>query len=313
MKSMTKKIMLLSMCCAISTVVISARGAAAKVVQTRECLDEDTFIPLCTNGSGHASCHYGNIGNTLRWQQNALKEGLANYAEGDSHKLLRVACYLAAYARKLERGGYGYAAATNAYCAMSWLQRSASRGCDEARAACYCCLGFGGSIVRHGIALWSGFPSCYSLSMHDVSALWVFEPPPDYFVGEFHGRRRYVRVYDRNMEMADEYKNKVDRRLMSWHTVNMQACVGWREPSGSVEIIRADFTGLDVRSHVEKLVKEMDADIEEMQGREMMAIELRKKQDEEELRRRIIQFEQEQKEREALRKGQERKQEAGAK
>ena len=167
--------------------------------------------------------------------------------------------------------------------------------------------------MRHGIALWSGFPTCYSLSMHDVSALWVFEPPPDYFVGEFHGRRRYVRVYDRNMEMADEYKNKVDRRLMSWHTVNMQACVGWREPSGSVEIIRADFTGLDVRSHVEKLVKEMDADIEEMQGREMMAIELRKKQDEEEVRRRIIQFEQEQKEREALRKGQERKQEAGVK
>ena len=59
MKSMTKKIMLLSMCCSISTVVISARGAAAKVVQTRECLDEDTFIPLCTNESGHASCHYG--------------------------------------------------------------------------------------------------------------------------------------------------------------------------------------------------------------------------------------------------------------
>ena len=57
----------------------------------------------------------------------------------------------------------------------------------------------------------------------------------------------------------------------------------------------------------------MDADLEEMQGREMMAIELRKKQDEEELRRRIIQFEQEQKEREALRKGRERKQEAGAK
>ena len=97
MKPCTKKIMVLSLCCSISTVVISARGAAAKVVQTRECLDEDTFIPLCTNGSGHASCHYGNIGNTLRWQQNALKEGLANYAEGDSHKLLRVACYLAAY------------------------------------------------------------------------------------------------------------------------------------------------------------------------------------------------------------------------
>ena len=313
MKPSTKKIMLLALCYTISMVVSGAGEAAAKVAQPWECFDEDTFIPLCTNESGHASCHYGNIGSALRWQQNALKEGLANYAEGDSHKLLRVACYLAAYARKLERGGYGYAAATNAYCAISWLQKSASRGCDEARAACYCCFGFGGSIVRHGIALWSGFPTCYSLSMHDVSALWVFEPPPDYFVGEFHGRRRYVRVYDRNMELADEYKDKVDRRLMSWHTVNMQACVGWREPSGSVEIIRADFTGLDVRSHVEKLAKEMDADIEEMQGHEMMAIELRKKQDEEEVRQRIIQFEQEQKEREALRKDQERQQKAGAK
>ena len=131
-------------------VVSGAGEAAAKVAQPWECFDEDTFIPLCTNESGHASCHYGNIGSALRWQQNALKEGLANYAEGDSHKLLRVACYLAAYARKLERGGYGYAAATNAYGAISWLQRSASRGCDEARAACYCCLGFGGSIVRHG-------------------------------------------------------------------------------------------------------------------------------------------------------------------
>ena len=313
MKSMTKKIMLLSMCCSISTVVISARGAAAKVVQTRECLDEDTFIPLCTNESGHASCHYGNIGNTLRWQQNALKEGLANYAEGDSHKLLRVACYLAAYARKLERGGYGYAAATNAYCAISWLQKSASRGCDEACAACYCCLGFGGSIVRHGSALWSGFPTCYSLSMHDVSALWIFEPPPDYFVGEFNGSRRYVRVYDRNMVLADEYKDKAERRLMSWHTVRMQDCVGWREPSDTVEIVQADFTGLDVRSHVVKLVKEMDAVIEKVLGREMMAIERQKKQDEEEVRRRIVQMEQEQKEREAIRNGQERKQEASRK
>ena len=89
--------MLLALCYTISMVVSGAGEAAAKVAQPWECFDEDTFIPLCTNESGHASCHYGNIGSALRWQQNALKEGLANYAEGDSHKLLRVACYLAAY------------------------------------------------------------------------------------------------------------------------------------------------------------------------------------------------------------------------
>ena len=299
MKQVTKKVILLFVCC---TTVIATFGTGEDGAKTRhfqECIDEDTVVTLCTNAFSHASCHYENIRNTLKWQLNAIEDGLANYADGDAYKLKNVACYLAAYARKLERNGQGYAAATNAYCAISLLKTSASRGCDEARAACYCCLGFGGSIGRHGVALWSGFPSCYSFHMHDVpvTALGGFEPPPDYFVGEFHGRRRYVRVYDRNMKLAEEYKNKAERRLMSWHTVSMQDCVGWREPSELVEIVRVDLTSLDVRAHVEKLIKEMEADIAEADAQMCKArakeIEERRRRDEEELQRRLRMYEQE--------------------
>lgn len=299
MKQVTKKVILLFLCC---TTVVVAFGTGEDVAKNRrfqECIDEDTFIPLCTNAFRHESYHYEAIVNTLRWQQKAIKEGLANYADGDAYKLKKTACYLAAYARKLERSGQGYAAATNAYCAISLLKKSASRGCDEARAACYCCLGFGGSIRRHGVGLWSGPPSCYSFHMHDVPmpALRGFEPPPDYFVGEFHGRRRYVRVYDRNMRLAEEYKDKAERRLMSWHTVSMQDCVGWREQSELVEIVRVDFASLDVRAHVEKLIKEMDADIAEADAQMRKArakeIEEHRRRDEEELQRRLRMYEQE--------------------
>ena len=299
MKLRIKTTMFLFVYCVTFTKTFGAGDAVAKGMRFQEYFDEDTFIPLCTNAFSHASCHYENIRNTLKWQLNAIKDGLANYANGDAYKLKKVASYLAAYARKLERSGQGYAAATNAYCAISLLKKSASRGCDEARAACYCCLGFGGSIGRHGVGLWSGPPSCYSFHMHDVPmpALRGFEPPPDYFVGEFHGRRRYVRVYDRNMKLAEEYKDKAERRLMSWHTVSMQDCVGWREQSELVEIVHVDFASLDVRAHVEKLIKEMEADIAEADAQMCKArakeIEERRRRDEEELQRRLRMYEQE--------------------
>ncbi len=244
----------------------------------------------------------------LRWQLKAIKDGLANYAEGDAYKLKEVAYYLAAYARKLERIGYGYAAATNAYCAISLLKKSASRGCDEARAACYCCFGFGGFLGRHGAAVWSGLPQCYSFHMHDVpiTALRGFEPPPDYFVGEFHGRRRYVRVYDRDMKLAEECKDKVEPRLMSWHTSRTQDCVGWWEPSELVEIVHIDFASLDVQAHVEKLVKEMESEIAEVDARSREArdkeIEERKRKYEEKAQRRLRIYEQKMRENEERRR-----------
>ena len=306
MKQVKVKAILLFFYCATAIAAFGTGEDVAKNRRFQQYFDEDTFIPLCTNASNHAGCHYENIRNTLKWQLKAVKEGLANYAEGDAYKLKKVACYLAVYARKLERGGQGYAAATNAYCAISLLRKSASRGCDEARAACYCCLGFGGSIGRHGVGLWSGPPSCYSFHMHDVSRLGQFEPPPDYFIGVFHGRRRYIRVYERNAEMADKYKTQVNPRLMSWHTVRMQDCVGWREPSDTVEIVLVDFTGLDVRSHIEKLVKEKEAEIAEADTRSRKAyekeIEERRLKDEEELQRRIRRLEQEEREREERRR-----------
>lgn len=209
------------------------------------CEDSDSYTPLCTNLIVTDTCHYGNIANTLKWQRDAVKQGLANYFKGNPVPMAKAAFYMAAYARKLERGGKGYAAATNAYCALVWLQKSAERVCDEARVACYCCFGFGGALGFHGSAMWSGFPSCY---------------------------------------------------LKAWHTYGTyKKCIGWQQPSESIEIVRIDFTGLDVRAHVEKLLVEMDADIVKAEERcnkaIRMAVEKRKREEEAELQRRLRELE----------------------
>ena len=274
------------------------------------CEDSDSYTPLCTNLIVTDTCHYGNIANTLKWQRDAVKQGLDSYFKGNPVPMARAAFYMAAYARKLERGGKGYAAATNAYCALVWLQKSAERGCDKARVACYCCFGFGGALGFHGSAMWSGFPSCYSFDLHDVPCLSMsgFEPAPDYLVGEFEGRKRYVRVYDQDMATANKYGDKVTHNLKARHTwgSSPKKCIGWQQPSESVEIVRIDFTGLDVRAHAEKLLVEMDADIVKAEERcnkaIRMAVEKRKREEEAELRRRLRIHEQEMQENEARRR-----------
>jgi hypothetical protein len=263
------------------------------------CEDSDSYTPLCTNLIVTDTCHYGNIANTLKWQRDAVKQGLDSYFKGNPVPMAKAAFYMAAYARKLERGGKGYAAATNAYCALAWLQKSAERGCDAACVACYCCFGFGGALGFHGSAMWSGFPSCYSFELHDVPCLSMtgFEPAPDYLVGEFEGRKRYVRVYDQDMAMANKYGDKATYNLKAWHTLGSspKKCVGWQQPSESVEIVHVDFTGLDVRAHVEKLLVEMDADIVKAEERcnkaIRMAVEKRKREEEAELQRRLRELE----------------------
>ena len=44
-----------------------------------------------------------------------------------------------------------------------------------------------------------------------------FEPAPDYLVGEFGGRKRYVRVYDQDMATANKYGDKATHNLKAWH------------------------------------------------------------------------------------------------
>ena len=257
------------------------------------CEDSDSYTPLCTNLTD--TCHYGNVANTLRWQRDAVKQGLDSYFKGNPVPMAKAAFYMAAYARKLERGGQGYAAATNAYCALVWLQKSSERGCDEARVACYCCFGFGGALGFHGSGAWGGPPACYSFDLHDVPSLSMtgFEPAPDYLVGEFEGRKRYVRVYDQDMARANEYGDKANHNLKARHTwgSSPKKCIGWQQPSESVEIVHVDFTGLDVRAHVEKLLVEMDADIVKGEERFNKAIEKRKREEEAELQRRLRELE----------------------
>lgn len=172
-----------------------------------ECYDRDSYTPLCTNQFGSYCCHWENVRNHLKWQRDALKEGLANYDRGDAGMLMKTTYYLSAYARKLERRGLGYEAATNAYCALSWLYRSALRGCEEARLACGCCLASGGARGHHSLHIWSGPASCYSQDLHDVpaQAMAYFEPAPEYLLDDKDGGRRYVRAYDQCMEMSSEY------------------------------------------------------------------------------------------------------------
>ena len=111
--------------------------------------DNDSNTPLCANQSESRCKHSANIVQVIRRQQLVLREGLDNYSKGDPMKLMLVARYLAAFARKLERDGRGYAAAQNAFCALRWQQRAADRGCDAASAACYCYLGFGGALDQN--------------------------------------------------------------------------------------------------------------------------------------------------------------------
>ena len=261
--------------------VVLAFGVPNPTKIRREYYDRESGTPLCANQSGGGCCHYLNIGNALRWQRDEIREGLANYPEGDPLKMMKVVYYLSAYARKLERSGHGYAAATNAYCALMWQKKSAARECDEARVACYCCLGFGGARGCHVIHAWSGPASCYSPDLHDVpvSAMSGFEPAPDYFIGTFNGCKRYVRVYDRDMVSANAYKAAATSKRLSWHTWGMKdnrKCIGWKQPSESVEIVHIDFTNLDVRAHVEKLISEIDADLEEAALRRKKEIEIEK-------------------------------------
>lgn len=230
----------------------------------RDCYDEDSCTPLCTNWLGRGCCHWLNIANTLKWQRDDLKEGLSCYGGGDAGKLLKTVYYLSAYARKLERRGRGYEAATNAYCALSWLHRGALRGNDYARVACSCCLQSGGALGRHAPHMWSGPDSCHSHDLHDVpvQAMAFFEPAPDYLVDVEGGVRRYARAYARDAGMADEYAAMADARLRSWHEMTHLTPCGWQQASDSVEIVHIDFTGIDVVRHVEDLVRQMDADIE---------------------------------------------------
>ena len=272
---------------------VTALGANNAKARDRHCYyDRESGTPLCVNQEGNNCCHYLNIGNTLIWQRDAIKEGLANYSEGDPLKMMKVVAYLSAYARKLERRGQGYAAATNAYCALMWQKRCASRGCDEARVACYCCLGFGGARGHHVIHAWSGPASCYSPDLHDVpvSAMTGFEPAPDYLIDKCNGRKRYVRVYDRDMVAANKYKSAATSRRLSWHTWGKEdnrECVGWQQPSESNEIYRIDLAGLDVKAYVEKLVIEMDADIEEASARRRKEIEKSKLEKDAYMRKRL--------------------------
>ena len=296
---------------AIFLVAVLSDGAqGGDTVKRRDpfCWDGDSYTPLCTNIVTD-TCHYGNIANTLRWQRDVVKQGFTNYFEGNPVPMANAAFYMAAYARKLERRGQGYAAATNAYCALAWLQKSAARGCDEACVACYCCFGFGGALGFHGSGMWSGPPSCYSLDLHDVPRLSMsgFEPAPDYLVDESGGRKRYVRVYDQDMAMANKYGDKATHNLKAWHTYGTyKKYIGWQQPSESVEIVRIDFTGLDVRAHVERLIQEMDADIAVAHAQNLKAIEKdveeRRRKDEAEFQRRLRIYEQKMQEDEARRR-----------
>ena len=67
------------------------------------CEDSDSYTPLCTNLIVTDTCHYGNIANTLKWQRDAVKQGLDSYFKGNPVPMARAAFYMAAYARKLER------------------------------------------------------------------------------------------------------------------------------------------------------------------------------------------------------------------
>ena len=120
-----------------------------------------------------------------------------------------------------------------------------------------------------------------------------FEPAPDYLIGEFEGRKRYIRVYDQDIAAANKYGEKVTHNLKARHTwgSSPKKCIGWQQPSESVEIVHADFTGLDVRAHVEKLLVEMDADIVKGEERFNKAIEKRKREEEAELQRRLRELE----------------------
>ncbi len=294
---------------AIILVAVLSNGAqGGDTVKRRDpfCRDGDSYTPLCTNLIVTDTCHYGNIANTLRWQRDVVRQGLTNYFNGNPVSMAKAAFYMAAYARKLERRGQGYAAATNAYCALAWLQKSAERGCDEARVACYCCFGFGGALGFHGSGMWSGPPSCYSFDLHDVPCLSMsgFEPAPDYLVGEFGGRKRYVRVYDQDMATANKYGDKATHNFKARHIYQThKKYIGWQQPSDSIEIVRIDFTGFDVWAHVERLVQEMDADIAVAHEQNLKAIEIareeRRRKDEAELQRRLRIYEQEMQENEA--------------
>ena len=83
----------------------------------------------------------------------------------------------------------------------------------------------------------------------------------------------------------------MDSQRRSWHEsftgrADRPASCGWDQSTGSVVVVRIDFSGYDVRRHVERLVSDIDADIREAERRMKQDRERERREREERLRER---------------------------